>query len=442
MTDPLRNMAEAIDFLYNALPVFHRQGPAAYKADIGNISRLLAFDDNPHLCGTKFIHIAGTNGKGSVAHLIAAYLTSNGYSCGLYSSPHYADIRERIKKDGQLISETDFVRILNHYLPIINEVQPSFFEIICAMAFSWFRDQQLEYAVIEVGMGGRLDSTNIITPVLSVITNISMDHTAFLGNTLAAIAGEKAGIVKNHVPVVIGEFDKETAPVFIVKAESQNAPIYFAEELAACTVIEEGRYDGRYKLQINDLLGKTEVSTSLRGKYQSLNITTAAAVVWCLDKMSLIRFDREKYLRSVTDCTSLTYLIGRWQLMEHSPDLILEGAHNIAGIREITEQLRAENYRIKHIIFGTVSDKDVSPVLALLPQDAIYYWTKADIPRAMGPAILKEKAVEFGLNGNIYSSVKEALNAARKHANEDDLILVTGSIFVAGDAMNLLDKQQ
>lgn len=434
----LNSMAEAIDFLYSSLPVFHRQGPAAYKADIGNIAQLMEFAGNPHLSDTKYIHIAGTNGKGSVAHLTAAYITASGYTCGLYTSPHYENIRERIKIDGELVGEKDFVRILNEYLPVIASIKPSFFEIICAMALTWFHSQKVDYAVIEVGMGGRLDSTNIITPVLSVITNISFDHTAFLGNTLEAIAGEKAGIIKSQIPVLIGEYQNETAPVFIKRAKEEGSPIIFAKDVATCITADKDNYNGIYEVSIDDLLKKTILTSTLSGKYQVKNIRTAAGIVWCLNEYALLSFEKQTYLTSIENCNVLTNFIGRWQLVRQQPDLILDGAHNIAGVKECVEQLQLSNYSQIHILFGTVSDKDVLPVLALLPTTARYYWTKADIPRAMDPGELAEKSQESGIRGEVFPSVESALDAALENAMITDLILVMGSIFVAGEAMNIL----
>jgi len=436
----INTLQEAEHYLYNSLPVFHRQGPAAYKADIGNISALMAHVGNPHSDGKKFIHIAGTNGKGSTAHLLAAYLQTNGYKTGVYTSPHYIDIRERIKIDGQLIPEQDFVNCLNAFMEIIEEVKPSFFEIICAMAFLHFKNEEVDFAIIETGMGGRLDSTNIIDPLLSVITNISFDHQQFLGDTLEKIAVEKAGIIKPGVPCIIGEILSETKPVFITKAEKENAPICFSQEMWN---VEYENYDGNntnFKVRKIKEVNEFMLKTALHGRYQQHNLCLFLATTQVLNKMNVVTFDLDKIKTSVADVAKLTYFIGRWQTVSQNPRIILESAHNIAGIREAVEQIQSMQYENLYIIFGTVADKDVSPIMPLLPKYANYIWTKANIPRAMNEDVLKEKAKLSGVDGLAIPDIKSAIAYALNLTQENDLILIMGSIFVAGEAMEILAR--
>lgn len=437
----LNTFSDAEAFLYSSLPMFQRHGPAAYKADIGNISRLMETVGNPHSCGIRMIHIAGTNGKGSVTHLTAAYLQACGYRVGVYTSPHYTDIRERIKINGTLIGEDDFVKCLQAFLPFIEEIKPSFFEIICAMAFLYFRDQQVDFAVIETGLGGRLDSTNIIFPILSVITNISPDHQSMLGDTLEKIAYEKAGIIKKNTPVVIGQKISETIQVFQDKAASEDASISFAEDNWQCIY----KYnDSHYThLQIRDRISNTSAThkTALMGIYQTQNIITFLEICRQLSLYNNIPFNWEYISIALKDIVKLTYYIGRWQIVSQKPLIILESAHNVAGIEAVRKQLSGLEVGQVTIVFGTVSDKDVVPVLKLLPKKARYIWTKADIPRAMDEVELSEKAAFIGLAGMTSPTVKDALQLALDHTSEDDLILVTGSIFVVGDAMTGLKEK-
>lgn len=438
--NPFSSITDAEQFLYNSLPVFHRQGPAAYKADIGNIAALMDAAGNPHQTINGLIHIAGTNGKGSTTHLIAAYLQRHGYKTGVYTSPHYTDIRERIKINGQLISEKSFVECLNRFLPAIEAIQPSFFEIICAMAFLYFKEEEVDFAIIETGMGGRLDSTNIIQPILSVITNISFDHQQFLGDTLEKIAFEKAGIIKENIPVIIGERIPQTENVFISGAQEKNAPVSFAQERWRCTYLDTDGINTSYRVEDLVNLRSTLLSTGLHGAYQAQNIQVFLDVCHHLAFSYDIPFDWKKVQEAVSGITSLTRFIGRWQIVRKDPLLILESAHNIAGIDAAVKQLEKINYNNLYIIFGTVADKDVHPVLGILPAQASYIWTKANIPRAMDEAVLKQKASEQGLSGITAKNVSSALEYALLQAGKNDLILVTGSIFVVGDAMSFLQS--
>lgn len=436
--ETINTFSDAESFLYNSLPMFHRQGPAAYKADIGNISRLMESVGNPHASGYRMIHIAGTNGKGSVTHLTAAYLQVYGYKVGVYTSPHYTDIRERIKINGELISEQDFVSYLKAFVPVIEEVKPSFFEIICAMAFLYFKEQEVDFAVIETGLGGRLDSTNIILPILSVITNISPDHQSMLGDTLDKIAYEKAGIIKRDSPVIVGQKIPETQQVFIDNALAKNAALTFAEDHWQC---EFDYNDGQYSyFNIRDKVFNAAFSekSALMGLYQGQNISTFLEICRHLSLYRNIPIDWDKISMALTEIARLTYYIGRWQIISQKPLIILESAHNVAGIDAVRMQLEKLQVDNITIIFGTVSDKDVLPVLKLLPLNAGYIWTKADIPRAMDEIILSEKASSCGLAGITCPNVHDALQLALNRATEHDLILVTGSIFVVGDAMKVL----
>lgn len=431
----IRSMEEAVNYLYTALPVFHRQGPAAYKADIGNITALMAVVDDPHLNGNKYIHIAGTNGKGSTAHLTAAYLQSLGYKVGVYTSPHYVNMRERIKINGQWISETDFVDILNKFLPVNENIQPSYFELICAIALLYFDQQKVDYAIIETGMGGRLDSTNIINPILSVITNISFDHQQFLGNTLAAIAKEKAGIIKPNIPCVIGEKRPETIDVFLQTAQTNNSKINFSEDHFECTW---KNFDGEFtSYKLKDLATQETqiIKTRLHGRYQAKNIELLYLIAKELDQSCGISYNSEALNTGLIEVNNLTYFIGRWQKVREQPLIILDSAHNIAGVTEVSEQIKQLRFNKLYIIFGTVSDKDVYPLFEIMPQDADYIWVKADIPRAMEAEKLSVLGSERQLNGIVIPNIHDAISHTIQSSGTGDLILIMGSIFVVGEAL-------
>ncbi len=430
---------EAESFLFNSLPVFQRQGPAAYKADIGNISALMEYAGNPHLAPIKFIHIAGTNGKGSLTHLIAAYILSCGFKTGIYTSPHYKNMRERIKIGNALIPENKIINYLNFFIPVLNDIKPSFFELICAMAFMYFRDEKVDYAIIETGMGGRLDSTNIIHPIFSVITNISFDHQTFLGDTLEKIAFEKAGIIKTNTPVVIGQKIIETENIFILKAEQSNSDITFAEDNWSCNLTNFDGIKSSYHIS-NRIDNISHVYTSaLHGNYQGQNIQTFMEACQQLNHYQHIKWNEIAIIKALSQVDKLTYFIGRWQVVQHNPTIILESAHNIDGIQHVARQLKSNSYDNLFIIFGTVADKDVSPVLKLLPDTAHYIWTKANIPRALSEEVLCEMAQKIGLNGVHLPDVATSLQYTLNKVTKNDLILVTGSIFIVGDALKYLE---
>lgn len=410
--------------------MFSRIGAKAYKADLGNISALCKSLANPE---QKFlsIHVAGTNGKGSVSHMLSAILQKNGYRCGLFTSPHLYDFRERIRINGEMISKDFVVQFVDKIKAQSESIQPSFFEITFAMAADYFASQHVDVAVIETGMGGRLDSTNIITPILSVITNIGLDHVEFLGDTIEKIAAEKAGIIKEKVPVVIGETQRETRHIFLKKSKECNAPIFFTDqnfkiisseiknELLEVIVLEKEKKE------------KEIYHLDLIADYQKKNLLTV------LQSKEILKEHFQIKENLVSDALSnvmhLTGFAGRWQQVSKDPDIILDVAHNVDGIRQLVHQLQSTTYSHLHIVFGMVSDKDVETVLQLLPKEARYYFTKADTPRALDEKILLQKAEKSAFEGKSFPSVMEAVHAAQNAASGNDLILVCGSVFVVAE---------
>ena len=432
------NYSETIEYLYSLLPIYQRVGAPAYKPGLKNIELLCAEIGNPQ---NKFptIHIAGTNGKGSTSHYIASILQSAGYkNVGLHTSPHLKDFRERIKISGAMISEQDVVDFVARYKGVIEHIDCSFFELSVAMAFYFFAKAKCDVAVIEVGMGGRLDSTNIITPVLSVITNISFDHMALLGDTLEKIAFEKAGIIKPNIPVVIGETQAETKPVFLKKAEECNAPIYFADDIYKTTNPGNSTENKKPYLVVDILKnGKTYISglySELVGSYQLKNIQTVFCAV---DKLNETGYaiSKEQAIHGIKNVITQTQLLGRWQTLSTNPLIIADTGHNEAGIKEVLNQLKTIPYKKLHFVFGIVKDKDPATVLKLLPKDATYYFSKANIPRSLDENELMEIAAGFGLKGKAYPNVKEALESARSNASENDIVFVGGSTFIVAEAL-------
>lgn len=432
------NYNETLNYLYNSLPMYQRVGQSAYKPNLDNSLALDAYFGNPHksfIC----IHIAGTNGKGSVSHMLAAILQKNGYRTGLYTSPHLFDFRERIRVDGEMISENDIVRFFELHRMAFETVQPSFFEMTVALAFDHFRHQNVDVAVIETGLGGRLDSTNIITPVLSVITNITLDHTAFLGDTSAAIAAEKAGIIKHSVPVVIGETDAETEPVFRSFAERMSSPIFFADQYYK--VVDAEIHSYYQKLTIESLSGIESFSLDLQGIYQQKNLLTVLAAVKYLRRMGLNIHD-SLAKQALQNVKSLTGLRGRWEVITDQPLTVCETGHNRGGIVEMMRQLNHIKCEKLHMVLGMVSDKDPGLMLSLLPANAEYYFTRASIPRAMTAEALKVAASKYGLSGKAYESVSDAIKSAQSSAGKSDIILITGSIFLVADALQFFGENQ
>lgn len=423
------NYQETIDWLFAQLPMYQRQGQAAYKANLNNTLALDEYFNHPH---TRFktIHVAGTNGKGSVSHMLASILQEAGYKTGLYTSPHLKDFRERIKINGEMVSEQYVMDFVQNNRELFMRLKPSFFEMTVAMAFKYFADEQVDIAIIEVGLGGRLDSTNIITPLASVITNISFDHMALLGHTLEAIAGEKAGIIKNGVPAVIGTRDKAYDFVFEKKAKECHAPLTFASDnwQLSCNA------DGSYRLRHRSGWQTEHLESELKGIYQRKNIPNVLEVILRLRDQELSVTD-EHIRRGITKTITNTGLYGRWQTLAENPLTVCDTGHNIDGITEITEQLKNCRYRHLHFVIGMVNDKDIESVLHILPPEATYYFCKASIPRALNEEILAEKARKAGLQGNCYPTVAEAYEAARKAAAPQDMIYIGGSTFVVAEVI-------
>jgi len=423
--------ADALQYLYEQLPMFSRIGAAAYKKDLSNTKQLCAVLNDPQ---TKFksIHIAGTNGKGSVSHMLAAVLQTAGYKTGLYTSPHLKDFRERIKVNGEYCNKDFIIEFIKKIKLQIEKLQPSFFELTVAMAFDYFAQQQVDIAVIETGLGGRLDSTNIIIPELSVITNIGYDHMDLLGNTLEKIAYEKAGIIKKNVPVIIGESINDTKPVFQSSAKEKDAPLIFAPD---DFYLQDFSYKHQQlKAEVVDKK-KDEHHTytlDLPGIYQTKNIVTVLETIHQLrlKNWKIKQLDVDAGLKKVKQ---LTGLHGRWEKIKDEPTVILDVAHNIDGIKQLTEQLELVSYDQLHLIIGFVKDKDVSSILPLLPKTADYYFTKAQIPRAMDENELAELATQNGLHGKNFKEVNIALKEALTHAGNNDLIVICGSVFLVGE---------
>ena len=424
---------QTIDHLYSQLPMFSRIGSAAYKKDLHNTIELCNALDNPQ---NKFksIHIAGTNGKGSTSHMLAAILQKAGYKTGLYTSPHLKDFRERIKINGEMVSEAFVVDFVERTKQLTESIEPSFFELTVAMAFEYFVKEKVDIAVIETGLGGRLDSTNIITPLLSIITNIGYDHMNILGDTLEQIAFEKAGIIKQNVPVVIGEYTAITKPIFINKASETNSSIFFANDKYNVSNISSSAY--QLKCDVTDVSNNcTENFTlDLNGLYQTKNLQTVLCAEGILMQQGFnISNKSEKY--ALANVKKLTGLHGRWDVIEEKPMIVLDVAHNEDGIKQVLNQLSviSDQFESLHIVTGMVKDKEIEKVLTLLPKEATYYFTNAHIPRALPAAELQQKAAAHQLNGNVFDDVNDAIDAAKRKASSKDLRLVCGSVFLVGE---------
>lgn len=409
---------ETIDYLFNSTPVFEHVGASAYKPGLQTTEILDAHYGHPHK-NFKTIHIAGTNGKGSVSHSLASILQEAGYKVGLYTSPHLIDFRERIRINGTPISEEYVIRFVEDFKLLNSKntphLSPSFFELTTALAFKYFAEEKVDIAVIEVGLGGRLDCTNIITPILSVITNISFDHTQFLGNTLAQIASEKAGIIKHQVPVVIGETTKETRPVFEKKAKEMDAPIFFAEEIGK-------RECDQYEFE-------------LKGTYQKKNLRT----ILCATKR-LPFISPEHIQKGLINVCKNTGLMGRWQTLSTNPLIICDTGHNVGGWKYLAPQISSVPCDRLHIVFGMVDDKDIRNVLSMLPKNAVYYFTQANNHRAIPAQQVGELAKEYGLSGNTYPTVAQAYEEAKSSASENDFIFIGGSSYIVADLLCHISK--
>lgn len=422
---------KTLDFLYSKLPMFTRIGAVAFKKDLHNTIALCNALDNPQN-KYKTLHIAGTNGKGSTSHMLAAVLQEAGYKTGLYTSPHLKDFRERIRINGKMASKAFVQAFVKDHKQLIETIEPSFFEVTVAMAFDYFAQEQVDIAVIEVGLGGRLDSTNIITPELSVITNISLDHTNILGDTLPEIAFEKAGIIKKNIPVVIGESHPETQAVFIQKAAAENAPIYFADtHLHVANIHQKDSH-----LVIDILEGPnvifSQLALDLTGTYQLKNVLHVVESVIQLRKQGYAISDAAVY-QALKNVKKLTGLQGRWQTVSKNPLVICDTGHNKAGITEVLQNIKNTPHERLHLVIGMVKDKDISGVLALLPKDAVYYFCQPQLERALAANELAQQAATFGLQGKTYGSVALALADAKQNASPKDLVFVGGSTFVVAE---------
>jgi len=424
---------ETIEYLFSRLPMFSRMGAAAIKSDLVNTRKICSWLNDPQ---NKFksIHVAGTNGKGSCSHMIAAILQECGYKTGLYTSPHLKDFRERIRLNGEMISKDFVISFTEKIKPLIEEINPSFFELTVGMAFEYFAEQRVDVAVIETGLGGRLDSTNVIVPELSVITNIGMDHMNILGDTLPLIAAEKAGIIKHKVTAIIGESRDETDEVFLSIAAERHAPIVFADKRFYASDWQHN--NGFLETNIVNAHDQSRVSyqLDLPGYYQLKNLVTVSETIHQL-RAKKFELPQEKVARALKLVKKLTGLHGRWEVIHQHPQVVLDVAHNEDGMKQLVNQIELSDYRQLHIIIGMVKDKEIDKVLALLPAKAEYYFTRAQIPRALPENVLHQKATASGLKGEAYTDVNNALKAAMSKASKEDLILVCGSVFVVGEVL-------
>jgi dihydrofolate synthase/folylpolyglutamate synthase len=434
---PLNKMTyqQTLDYLFSRLPMFQRIGAAAYKPNLDNTYKIASLLGDPHK-KLKCVHVAGTNGKGSSSHMIAAVLQQAGYKVGLYTSPHLIDFRERITINGKMIGKDEIIDFVEKYKTDFEAIEPSFFEWTVGLAFHYFVKQEVDVAVIEVGLGGRLDSTNIITPVVSLITNIGYDHMNLLGDTLQKIAGEKAGIIKSKIPIVVSEQQSDIYPVFNAKANELRAPIQFADKrykvtghkhnngLLECDVLDK-------KINITD-----NYTLDLTGKYQLKNLLGVLNTVEVLIDEGFI-IEKKEVKKALSNVVKLTKLKGRWQTISEDPLIIADTGHNEDGIKQVLENLNRYAYKNLHMVFGAVNDKDIEKILQLLPVSAQYYFVKASVPRALESEELQKNASKFKLLGEAFQSVELGLKAAKKAYKKGDLIFVGGSTFVVGDVLGL-----
>ena len=405
------NYQETTNWMFNQLPMYQLQGASAYKKDLTNAHLLVNHLDNPQK-NINCIHVAGTNGKGSTSHMLASILQEAGYKVGLYTSPHLKDFRERIKINGIEISEEFVCDFINQNKVFFESNDMSFFEMTVGLAFDYFAKEKVDIALVEVGMGGRLDATNVIIPLVSVITNIGLDHTQFLGNTLEAIANEKAGIIKTKIPVIIGEYTDETKAVFLAKAKENHSEIYFASDL-----IQE------------------PLTSDLIGDYQVHNTKTVLQTVTIINSQKKFKISEANVKSGLLNVVKNTGLEGRWQQLGEFPKIICDTAHNKNGLKIVIKQIQKEKFDTLHIILGVVNDKDLDKILPLFPTNAIYYFCKPNIPRGLGSQILKEKATQFGLTGKVYNSVSESYTKALQNASKSDFIFIGGSTFVVAEIL-------
>lgn len=422
------NYTKTLKYLFDALPMFQRIGKQAYKPDLIHITELCSYLGDPQTT-FRSVHIAGTNGKGSTSHMLAAILQQNGYKTGLFTSPHLKDFRERIRINGKMIPKTAVTTFIKKHWAKIDETHPSFFEMTVALAFDWFAEMKVDIAIIETGLGGRLDSTNIIKPILSVITNIGYDHTSILGDKLVQIAGEKAGIIKENVPVIIGEYQTEVNSVFEITAARHNSPLRYASQEWVLAGWRPHLLNQRMVL-VNDQNQKMTLQLDLPGHYQVKNAKTVLSAV---DELNKLGFSITKPEIALKQVRKLTKLQGRWSILSRHPLTICDTGHNAEGIQEVVAQLAITKYEKLHLVFGVVNDKDIAPILALLPTGAQYYFCHAAIPRALDSEKLRIEAAKYQLVGKAFPSVKEALATAKLAATNDDLIFIGGSTFVVAE---------
>lgn len=404
--------------MFNQLPMYQQKGVSAYKEDLTNTINFCKHLNNPERSVTC-IHVAGTNGKGSVSHMLSSVLQEAGYQVGLYTSPHLIDFKERIKINNTEVEEAYVVQFISENESFFKENSLSFFEMTVGLAFSYFKQKHVDIAVIEVGLGGRLDSTNIISPIVSVITTIGLDHTLILGNTLAKIANEKAGIIKSNTPVVVGAYDLETKDVFIAKAKAENAQLYFADDIIH------------------------EVFTSdLKGNYQQANIKTVQQTIQVIRENKILEITTDNLKTGLLNVVKNTGLMGRWQQISQNPKVVCDTAHNEQGLKIVMEQLKSETYSNLYIVLGFVNDKDLDQILPLFPTDATYFFAQPYIERRLEAAVLAEKSKKYNLNGNVFESVKDAYNQAVAQSKPNDFIYVGGSTFVVGDFLSFISCQE
>jgi len=421
---------QTLHYLYNKLPLYSSIGIRAYKADLKNTLALCKHLGDPQK-KIKTIHIAGTNGKGSTSHMLAAVFQQCGYKTGLYTSPHLKDFRERIKTNGEMITQAFVVAFVDKIRTFSEEIEPSFFELTFVMALEYFVYQDVDIAIIETGLGGRLDSTNIITPELSIITNIGFDHMDILGNSLEKIAFEKAGIIKQDAPVVIGEVTTVTRTIFKEKARETSSPIFFAEEEYEITAAVHSDEELKVEVFNNDKKLKHSYKLDLNGLYQAKNFLTVLTAIDVLQNN--FSLDDENIKQALSNVKTLTGLHGRWDIIHRNPLIVLDVAHNVDGIQQLVHQIESISYKGLHIVFGMVKDKEIEKVLEKLPINATYYFTRAQIPRALPEDELLERASVFHLRGSSFNEVNIALKAAINAASEEDMIVVCGSTFVVGE---------
>ena len=421
---------QALDYMYTHLPMFQRIGSAAYKANLDNTWTICNLLNNPqnHF---KSIHIAGTNGKGSTSHMLAAAFQEAGYKTGLYTSPHLKDFRERIKINGKMISRNYVANFVEQYQQDFNRIQPSFFEMTVGLAFKYFADKNVDIAIIETGLGGRLDSTNVINPLMSIITNISMDHMALLGNTLPLIACEKAGIIKPNTPIIIGETQAAVKSIFVQKAKENKAKIYFSDKQF---VVSKHKQSGFLQVSHQHKIYFEKLNPQLKGIYQSKNIATVLQAIKLSNSLGfkITKTQAKSAIQKVVDTTGL---LGRWQILQNKPLCIADTGHNEAGIKMVLQQIKQTPHQQLHFVLGMVNDKDISKILGMLPKNASYYFCKANIPRGLDASELSQLASTFKLKGNIFKTVKKAYNAAKKQAKKNDLVFVGGSTFTVAEVV-------